>query len=104
MVWLQSARKCAEDGGMKNTAVFPSLLAISDAAHTSYELAKAKAMTLPQQRATAIQCHAGMLWLTIAGDAEDYFLCAGESIVCQKGGAVVVEAVRDVARFQIYGN
>jgi hypothetical protein len=89
---------------MKNTAVFPSLLAISDAAHTSYELAKAKAMTLPQQRATAIQCHAGMLWLTMSEDAEDYFLCAGESITCQKGRVVVVEAMYAVARFRIFDN
>jgi Protein of unknown function (DUF2917) len=103
MVWLQSARECAEDGVMKNTAIFPSLLAISDAEHTSFELTKNKAMTLPQQRATAIQCYAGMLWLTIAGDAEDYFLCAGESVTCRNDRVVVVEAMRDVARFWIFG-
>jgi Protein of unknown function (DUF2917) len=104
MLWLQSAQKCAEDGVMKNAAIFPSLLAISDAQHTSYELAKGKAMTLPQQQAIVIQCHAGMLWLTIAGDAKDYFLRAGESVTCQKECVVVVEAMRDVARFQIYDN
>jgi hypothetical protein len=102
MVWLQSAQKCAEDGVMKNIAIFPSLLAISDAEHTSYELAKDKAMTLPQQRATVIQCYAGMLWLTVAGDAEDYFVRAGESMTCRKDRVIVVEAVCDVARFWIY--
>jgi Protein of unknown function (DUF2917) len=104
MVWLQSAQQCAEDGVMKNTAIFPSLVAISDAERTGYELAKDKAMTLPQRRDIVIQCHAGMLWLTIAGDAEDYFLRAGESVTCQKDRAVVVEAMRDVARFRIFDN
>lgn len=104
MVWLQSERKCADDGVMKNTAIFKSLLAIAGANNTSYELAKDEAMTLPQRHAIVIQCHAGMLWLTIAGDAEDYFLRAGESITCQKDRAVVVEAMRDVARFRVCDN
>jgi Protein of unknown function (DUF2917) len=104
MVWLQSAQKCAEDGVMKNAAVFPPLLATLDPERTSYELAKDKAMTLPQRHAIVIQCHAGMLWLTIAGDAEDYFLRAGESVTCQKDRAVVVEAMRGVARFRIFDN
>lgn len=104
MVWLQSKRKCAEDGVMKNTAILPPLFATIDAERTGYELAKDKAMTLPQRHAIVIQCNAGMLWLTIAGDAEDYFVCAGESITCQKDRVVVVEAMRDVARFRIYGN
>lgn len=86
---------------MKNAAILPSLVAISDAEHNCYELAKDKAMTLPRQHSIVIQCYAGMLWLTIAGDAEDYFLCAGESIVCQKNHAIVVEAMRRVARFRV---
>ncbi len=86
---------------MKNTAIFPPLLATIDAKRSCYELAKDSAMTLPQRNVVVIQCHAGLLWLTIAGDADDYFLCAGESITCQKGRAVVVEAVRGVARFQV---
>ncbi len=89
---------------MKNTAIFPPLLATIDAERVGYELAKDSAMTLLQRNAVVIQCHAGMLWLTIADDAEDYFLRAGESIACQKGRAVVVEAVRGVARFQVCDN
>jgi hypothetical protein len=104
MVWLQSARKCAEDGGMKNAAVFPKLVAISDADNICYALAKDSAMTLPQRHAIVIQCCAGILWLTIAGDAEDYFLRAGESVTCRKDRVVVVEALRDVARFWICEN
>jgi hypothetical protein len=101
MVWLQSVRKSAEDGVMKNAAIFPLQIATINAEHAGYELAKDKAMTLPQQRAIVIQCCAGMLWLTIAGNAEDYFLRAGESITCHKDRVVVVEAMRDVARFRI---
>jgi Protein of unknown function (DUF2917) len=87
---------------MKNTAIFPSPVAISDADNTCYALAKDRAMTLPQRHAIVIQCHAGILWLTIAGDAEDYFVYAGESITCRKDRTIVVEAMRDVARFQIF--
>jgi hypothetical protein len=104
MVWLQSAQKCAEDGVMKNIAIFPQLLATIDAKRVGYELAKASAMTLPKRHAVVIQCQAGLLWLTIAGDAEDYFLRAGESITCQKDRVIVVEALGDVARFRICDN
>jgi hypothetical protein len=104
MVWLQSERECAEDGVMKNIAVFTSLVAISNADNTCYALAKDRAMTLPQRHAIVIQCCAGILWLTIAGDAEDYFLRAGESVTCRKDRTVVIEALRDVARFWICEN
>lgn len=104
MVWLQSVRQCAEDGVMKNTAIFPPLLATLDPERISYELAKDTAMTLQQRNAVVIQCRAGLLWLTIAGDAEDYFLCAGESITCRKDRAVVIEAMNDLARFQVFVN
>jgi Protein of unknown function (DUF2917) len=89
---------------MKNAAIFPPLLATLDPERTSYALAKDKAMTLPQRNAVVIQCRAGLLWLTIAGDSEDYFVRAGESITCHKDRAVVIEAMRDVARFRICGN
>jgi hypothetical protein len=97
-------RKSAEDGVMKNAAIFPLQIAIINTEHAGYELAKDRAMTMPQHRVIVIQCHAGVLWLTIAGDTEDYFLCAGESITCQKDRVVVVEAMRDVARFRIFYN
>ncbi len=89
---------------MKNTVIFQPLLSTIDAERVGYELAKDKAMTLPQRNAIVIKCHAGMLWLTIAGDAGDYFLSTGESITCQKDRAVVVEAMRGVARFHVCDN
>jgi hypothetical protein len=89
---------------MKNAAIFPSLATAIAAECTSYALAKDRAMTLPQRHAIVIQCYSGMLWLTMSDDAEDYFLCAGESITCQKDRVVVVEAMRGVARFRICDN
>jgi hypothetical protein len=89
---------------MKNAVILPSQTAAIAAERTGYELAKDKAMTLPQQQAIVIQCYAGLLWLTIAGDAEDYFLRAGESITCNKDRVVVVEAIYAMARFRIYKN
>jgi Protein of unknown function (DUF2917) len=89
---------------MKNTAILSSQAATIDAERIGYELAKNKVMTLPQRHAVVIQCRAGMLWLTIAGDAEDYFLRAGESVTCRKDRVVVVEAMCDVARFQVFDN
>lgn len=86
---------------MKNAVILPSVAAAVDTECVDYELAKDSAMTLPPQRTVVIKCCAGMLWLTIAGDAEDYFVRAGESITCQKDRAVVVGAIRDVARFWI---
>ena len=85
---------------MKSDAIFSSQIATIDAERIGYELAKDMTMTLPQQRATAIQCHAGMLWLTIAGDAEDYFLRNSESMICDSGEAIVVEAFGVAAKFQ----
>jgi Protein of unknown function (DUF2917) len=89
---------------MKNTAIFSPLVATIDAECIGYELAIDKAMTLPQRHTILIQCYAGILWLTIAGDAEDYFLRAGESITCHKDRAVVVQAMRAAARFRIFDN
>ncbi len=89
---------------MKNIAIFPSLATASAAERVNYELAKDKAMTVPQRHAIVIQCHAGILWLTMSGDAEDYFLRAGESVTCRKDRTVVVGAMRDLARFRIFDN
>ena len=51
--------------------------------------------------AQAMQLHVseGELWLTIAGDAGDYWLRAGESIGLSSGVRVHVSAGREGARF-----
>ncbi|WP_321847076.1 DUF2917 domain-containing protein [Paraburkholderia bannensis] len=51
--------------------------------------------------AQAMQLHVseGELWLTIGGDANDYWLRAGESIDLMAGAQVCVSAGNDGARF-----
>ncbi|CAG9256446.1 DUF2917 domain-containing protein [Paraburkholderia unamae] len=53
--------------------------------------------------AQAMQLHvsAGELWLTIAGDAGDYWLRAGESIDLMAGVRVHVSAGHEGARFML---
>ncbi|HEV3430549.1 MAG TPA: DUF2917 domain-containing protein [Paraburkholderia sp.] len=51
--------------------------------------------------AQAMQLHVseGELWLTIDGDASDYWLRAGESMALLSGARVCLSAGRDGARF-----
>lgn len=44
---------------------------------------------------TRIVCESGLLWVTSAGDPGDYLLKPGDSFVANKGGKVVIEAIRD---------
>lgn len=44
-----------------------------------------------------IVCTAGVLWLTMEGDSEDYLLRSGERFVAKRHGAVVVQALSDKA-------
>lgn len=41
---------------------------------------------------TTLQCVRGCVWVTVAGDAEDHFLAAGERFTAPRGQAVVVHA------------
>ncbi len=44
---------------------------------------------------TRIVCETGLLWVTSAGDPEDHLLKPGDSFIANKGGKVVIEAIRD---------
>lgn len=44
---------------------------------------------------TRIVCESGLLWVTSAGDPEDHLLKPGDSFVANRGGKVVIEAIRD---------
>lgn len=44
---------------------------------------------------TEIICETGLLWVTSAGDPEDHLLKPGDSFIANKGGKVVIEAIRD---------
>ncbi|MBI3151848.1 MAG: DUF2917 domain-containing protein [Chloroflexi bacterium] len=43
----------------------------------------------------SIECEQGIIWITSAGDINDYTLMAGESYVAQDSGSLVIEAVQD---------
>lgn len=42
-----------------------------------------------------IECEQGTVWVTSAGDINDYTLEAGDSFIARDSSAVVVEAVED---------
>lgn len=44
---------------------------------------------------------AGQVWLTVEGDAEDYWLAAGESFELQRGAVAWMSAGRDGARLSL---
>lgn len=41
----------------------------------------------------AIQCKNGVIWVTSAGEQQDYILHAGKSYIPRKKGSVVIEAI-----------
>ncbi len=41
-----------------------------------------------------ISCVAGLLWLTVTGHSEDFVLTAGEELMIEGRGKIVVEALR----------
>lgn len=43
----------------------------------------------------SIECEHGVLWVTSAGDINDYTLTPGESFIAHDSSSVVVEAVED---------
>ena len=43
----------------------------------------------------AIECKHGIVWVTRTGDSHDTILTAGESYQPEKGGKIVIEAMRD---------
>jgi hypothetical protein len=44
---------------------------------------------------TTLFCDAGILWVTQAGDQQDYVLQPGQKMIVTKPGKVLVEAMRD---------
>lgn len=43
----------------------------------------------------SIECEQGVLWVTSAGDINDYTLTSGESYIAHDSSTIVVEAVED---------
>lgn len=45
-------------------------------------------------RGVIIRCTVGCVWITIAGKADDVFLAAGESWVCDGDGLLLIDALK----------
>lgn len=56
-----------------------------------------------RQRQMAIECKNGVIWVTCAGEQQDYVLRAGRRYVPKTKGTVVIEAI-DEARVDIEEN
>jgi Protein of unknown function (DUF2917) len=76
--------------------VKPTLTERSAAMHT---LVRDALMVLRPLQACQIRCCAGLLWVTLDGDARDFFLQPGESLICAAQTVAVVEARSAMARF-----
>lgn len=56
-----------------------------------------------RQQQMAIECKNGLIWVTCAGEQQDYVLRAGRRYVPKTKGTVVIEAI-DEARIDIEEN
>ena len=52
---------------------------------------------------SAVVCTGGVLWLTQAGDPQDYLLREGEMFVAERPGMVLVQALNDFACWKYLG-
>lgn len=64
-----------------------------DLASGEFQLAENRPLRLVDARGWGIRCTAGIAWITVAGEAADIFLAAGESYRIPGAGTVLVEAV-----------
>lgn len=60
-------------------------------------LARGQLVRIDRARGTSIHGVDGLLWVTQAGDQQDYFLRAGERLSVARDGPVVIHALRPSA-------
>lgn len=58
-----------------------------------YELSENKPIRLQNARGVGIQCTAGTIWITLAGEAGDIFLQTGERWSIKSNGLVLIESI-----------
>ena len=64
-----------------------------DLYHNELCLAHNAPIRLPAPKAVRITCTAGLVWLTVAGEAGDIFLMPGDSHVVRGRGLALLEAI-----------
>ena len=55
------------------------------------QLAAGKPLALRGARRVRLECTEGMVWLTLEGAPEDYFLAKGETLRLENNGLVLIE-------------
>jgi hypothetical protein len=72
------------------------MVAIAQPQHLELILHREERLQLPRLRhGLTIECTQGVLWVTRAGDIEDYVLYPGERYAPRHHGKIVVEAMRE---------
>lgn len=61
-----------------------------------HQIGEASPLRLHAVRGRRIDCLAGVLWITVSGEAEDFYLSAGESLVVPTHGLVLVGTLSPV--------
>jgi hypothetical protein len=64
-------------------------------------LAAGATLARPLRAGTCIAVKSGRVWLTQSGDANDYFVDAGQHHVIARGGRVVIEACTPQATLRV---
>lgn len=72
------------------------MIAIELSKHIDLNLHRHEVLNLSHpHRGMEIECEQGVIWITSAGDINDYTLTAGESYIAQDSRPLVIEAVQD---------
>lgn len=58
------------------------------------DLARTGLLNFRAAAGSTVACERGLVWVTLEGEPDDYWLPAGESIVARRSGRVVVEAAQ----------
>ncbi len=66
-----------------------------------FELAHSQALSLGKAQGQILRCVRGRLWITLAGDADDYFLDAGQTMQLPGSGVSVVIEGMGSSRCQV---
>lgn len=63
-------------------------------------LAAGQVRALRLEAGASLQVTDGLLWLTRSGDSSDHLVAAGETFSFERGGLVVIQALRGEARYK----
>lgn len=70
-------------------------------ANPSYRIIAGEILSGTAERARKIEVACGRIWLTIAGQTDDYWLNAGESMLIPAGHFVVIEADQQASLIEL---